>query len=173
MAKSYRGVDFFFWAIVVACHLLMVSYIPADIAGRSFLSSGIPGSVEIGEFMMVLIGFLGLARAHKLGAHVDVDLLFNRLPVRIQEGLRLIVLFILICFAALFFYATLLAAVDYTGRGEDAWFGSYLVPVWFLRWVAPVGLAFFIIQLVIDLVARLRPREGKGCSQGSTNESIA
>jgi TRAP-type C4-dicarboxylate transport system permease small subunit len=153
LLKGYRGIFLFWWAIVVACHIAMVIYIPADIAGRSLFGSGIPGCVEIGEFMMILVGFLGMAQAQKMGSHVDVDLLFNRLPNRVKDFLRVVILILMISFVSLFFYATLMAALDYTINGEDAWFGPYLIPVWIIRWTAPIGLALFIIQLIAELVA--------------------
>lgn len=153
LVRGYKSVAFFFWAVVVACHLAMVAYIPADIAGRSFLGSGIPGGVEIGEFMMVLVGFLGMAQAQKMGAHVDVDLLFNRFPAGAKDVLRVVILILMIAFVSLFFYATLMAALDYTVTGEDSWFGAYLVSVWVIRWAAPIGLALFIVQLIADLAS--------------------
>jgi len=110
----------------------------------------------MGEYMMIFVGFLGLARAQKLGAHVDVDLLFNRLSGGTRRLVRIVDLFLMLFFGALFFYATLIAAFDFTRSGEDAWFGSYLVPVWFMRWVAPIGLALFLVEVVIELVHGFR-----------------
>lgn len=56
----------------------------AHVIGRYLLALPIPGSVELIEFFMVLVVFLGLAECAVHHGNVSVDLFIDRLPKQVQ-----------------------------------------------------------------------------------------
>ena len=61
--------------VVVLCLSLMVALVVVDVFGRSLLGSGLPGTVEINEYLLVIMGFLSIAQTHYETGHVEVNLL--------------------------------------------------------------------------------------------------
>ena len=64
----------------------------ADVMGRALFDAPITGSVEISNYMMVCIGFMGLAWCAAAGRHVSVTLLTEHLSPRVQAVLKSIML---------------------------------------------------------------------------------
>ena len=64
----------------------------ADVIGRALFDAPITGSVEISNYMMVCIGFMGLAWCAAAGRHVSVTLLTEHLSPRVQAVLKSIML---------------------------------------------------------------------------------
>lgn len=50
----------------------------ANIAGRAFFNTPLPGAVELTEMLMVLVVYLGFGYAEHQGDHISVDLLYER-----------------------------------------------------------------------------------------------
>lgn len=64
--------------------ILMMFLTVADVLLRKVLSKSILGTVEVTEFMMVILVFFGLANAEILNANIKVDILMNRFKERTQ-----------------------------------------------------------------------------------------
>lgn len=58
--------------------------ITVHVVGRYLLSLPVPGSVELIEFMLLIIVFMGMAECETHGDNVSVDLLVTMLPERTQ-----------------------------------------------------------------------------------------
>ena len=76
-----RGSMFIAMAWLIPMALLLV----ADVIGRYVFRNPIPGTEELEEYMLVVVGFLGLAYAGILKSHVRVDLIVNKFPLWIQH----------------------------------------------------------------------------------------
>jgi TRAP-type transport system small permease protein len=66
---------------------LMMLLTTADVIGRYFFSAPVLGAYEITEYLMLIMvfSFLGFAQSQK--AHISVDIVFDRLPGRLQRFL--------------------------------------------------------------------------------------
>ena len=60
----------------------------ADVLGRYFFNSPVLGAYEITEYLMLIMVFSFLAFAQSKKAHINVDIVFNRLPVGLQTVLE-------------------------------------------------------------------------------------
>ncbi len=60
----------------------------ADVIGRYFLNSPVLGAYEITEYLMLIMVFSFLALAQSARVHINVDIVFNRLPARLQHILE-------------------------------------------------------------------------------------
>ena len=72
---NYGGAGFLF---------ILMLLVMAHVIGRYILALPIPGSVELIEFLMVLVVFLGFAECAVQRGNVSVDLLVDQLPRKAQ-----------------------------------------------------------------------------------------
>ena len=70
-----------------------------DVLGRKFLSSSIPGSLELTELLMVIVIFAALPLVSRRGEHVEFDSLDPYLPMGLRRLQQVAVQ--LVCAAAL------------------------------------------------------------------------
>lgn len=93
-----RGCMFVAMAWLIPMALLLV----ADVIARYVFRNPIPGTEELEEFMLVVVGFLGLAYTGVLKSHVRVDLIVKKFPLWVQHvidtctGITSLMLFVLI-----------------------------------------------------------------------------
>ena len=93
----------FLTAILVVAIMVVMCY---EVIMRYFLHAPPPWAVEVSEYMIFSITFLGAAWALKLGKHVRVDLVVGSLNLKAQtllntitSALGVIVCFLITCFA--------------------------------------------------------------------------
>ena len=86
--KSIRTIAIIAGGVSATTLFLMMSLTFCDVIGRYLLNKPIEGASDITELMMVLIVFLAMAYTQICKGHVQVDLLFVRMPKRIQAILE-------------------------------------------------------------------------------------
>jgi TRAP-type C4-dicarboxylate transport system permease small subunit len=129
--------------IAALCMAAMALLLLAEILLRPF-GVLVPSADDFTTFLMIGVGFFGFVHAFHEGAHVRVDLLFRRLPARIQHGLQV---------ASLFLAALLLAGLT-LGSAEMTWAAYRFhdvtdtlipVPMALLLGSATLGLGLFTL----------------------------
>ncbi len=139
-------------AVVSTCLGLMVFLVVIDVIGRSISGSGLPGTVEINEYLLIIVGFLGIFQTHHEKGHVCVDLLFDKLPPSVRITLDRINNALIFLFSLLLLYAGTARFWSALQAGETNWFGAYVVPVWFVRIVVPIGCFALCMQSLMNIV---------------------
>lgn len=71
--------------VALAAMMLLAT---ADVIGRYFFNAPVLGAYEITEYLMLILVFSFLALAQSAKVHISVDIVFNRLPVRLQRALE-------------------------------------------------------------------------------------
>ncbi|MBN9887164.1 TRAP transporter small permease [Salipiger abyssi] len=142
----------------MACVVLMMLHVTADVAGRYFFGRPVPGTITVvASYYMVALSFMPLIVAERQNAHISVDLIFDRLPAWMRRGLtvlnHLFVATVLI-FAAV---RTWQVAVSKTNIGAAVEQGTTLIPVWQSYWLLPVGLGLMALLCVTKLIQSLLP----------------
>ncbi|WP_155307194.1 TRAP transporter small permease [Desulfosarcina widdelii] len=140
-------------SVIVSCLALMVVLVVIDVAGRSMTGSGLPGTVEINEYLLVVVGFMGIFQTHHEKGHVDVNLLFSKFPLKLQVLMDRFNNILIILFSMLFIYAGVERLWGAFQSGETNWFGAYVLPVWFVRIVVPIGFFATGLQSLINLLS--------------------
>jgi TRAP-type C4-dicarboxylate transport system permease small subunit len=88
LGAQLRRVNAFLHGTAGVTLALLMLYTVGDILGRTFFSRPFPGTVELTELAVVVLVYLGLARAEDDDAHIAVDLLYVRLGERGQLLMR-------------------------------------------------------------------------------------
>ena len=126
-----------------------------DAVLRKFFDSPIPGALEICEEMLVGLVFFGLAFTQFQDAHINVDLVYERLPPKGQllaRAFSLIASLIAIAFltAAIFFEAFSSMQI------HEISFGLIPIPLWPAKMAAAIGLLILLVCLVYQLATVTR-----------------
>jgi TRAP-type C4-dicarboxylate transport system permease small subunit len=137
-------------ASVLAVFVLVV----VDVIGRYFFNHPVKGSNDIGEVILVLIAYFGIAYTQLNKEHVRVTLLWSKLPVKgriIGDGLSFLfgaVIYALIAWN-LGRRAVRLIAGTYASSSETPVLGITHVP--FLL-AAVIGAVVFVLVLAADSI---------------------
>lgn len=137
------------YVAAVAITWIMVST-TLDVASRYLRNRSIAGVLEIGEIMLVVAVFLGMAYAEHDGQHIRTDLLTRRLPVTLARRVRIVGLAVMAVFVAWLAWNTSFEAWHSFRTGEYR-FGVIEVPVWPAKIAVTVGLALLTLQALINL----------------------
>ena len=138
------------WLGAFAVVALML-HIIADVFLRYFFNSPLPATIEIVSYWwMILVVFPGLAFTQRRKEHVDVTLLTELMPDKQQAGLRIAARLITMLTVGALGWFGWLAALEQWHRGEIA-MGSITILIWPMRFMVPLGMGLFFIQLALDL----------------------
>lgn len=138
--------------------LLMMAATVVSALGAAVFSRPVPDIVTIDEVLMAFVVFLPLAFVQLHRDHIEVGIATDWLPPRPLAMVRTFGLVVAIGVFGLLFWG--LAVGAYGAWDEnDLYTGEYSVPSWPMRAVAALGVAGFVLRLVVDLiqtVGRLR-----------------
>jgi TRAP-type C4-dicarboxylate transport system permease small subunit len=127
---------------------LMVATVAIDVLGRSLLSRPLPGALEVTTYWwMPMLTLLALGQAEKMGEHIRVTLLLDRLPDRLCAGVEAAVCLLaagLVLLVAWYTWDEALrgAAIGRTTASRPP------VPIWPFVFVAVAGLGVLALQLL-------------------------
>jgi TRAP-type C4-dicarboxylate transport system permease small subunit len=141
--------------VSVASIAFMMLATSADVGRRQFFGSSVRGVIELSEIMMVVIVFFGLGYAESREAHVSMTLVIRRLPARVAAAVKALALVLAIAVIGWMLVATFDRAIDSFVSGEQR-FGIVRLPVWPARWAIVVGLAAFLLEMLVRLVDLIR-----------------
>lgn len=133
----------------------MMLLITVDVTGRYVFSSPIPGTLEFTEFLIVFVVFFSLAYVQLTKRHICVELVTQRLPRRVGDGLAVIVLLIAAVFFVMMAWQSWfagLSALEYREASD----GLVQIPVYPPKLAIPFGAALIAIQMLRDAWKRFR-----------------
>ena len=154
--KIVNAVSYVFIFVILGLMTVLVS---ADITIRSLFGFGIEGTIEISEYLLVIIGFLGLSETQARKGHISVELVVSRISLSERYIIQQISRIILISFCFLFTYAGIQKAISAFSSGETSWFGIHILPVWYFRWIVPIGFVLLSFQLIEDVLESSKRRK--------------
>lgn len=134
------------WIASVVLFLMMILTI-TDVVLRKTLSKSILGTVEVTEFLLVIVIFFTLAHTEILNGHVKVDLVMSRFGERAQSLVDMITQFICFILCVLITWSTLIYAEVMRVSGEvsqDLW-----VPIYPFIYVVAMGCAVLALTLLM------------------------
>ena len=156
----------FFIGTVVAIFGLFI-LIFMDMALRTALGFSIEGAIEVSEYILIAIGFLGLGYAQLKGGHVSVDIIVFNLSPKTQKIINSLILLALILFFVIMGYQIGQEAYNSWITKEYRSGTTLLIPTWPPKFIAFLGtyvlVLSFLVQLsrvITDLIKAAGPRGG-------------
>jgi TRAP-type C4-dicarboxylate transport system permease small subunit len=156
------------WGVFALMLLVVVDVGMRAIIGRSTLIAD-----EMGGYLLVLIAYLGMAEAYRLGRHIRVDIVTARLPGRLRAWLD--VLFCCVGLVALIIVIwRAIIMVHRSQVGNVIIPGIFLTPVYLPQTLVVIGLLALALQCAVDLVDRVSALRGtsKGSHVGADKEAV-
>lgn len=138
------------WAVLFLMMLLTIT----DVVLRKTLSQSILGTVEITEFMLVIVIFFALANTEIINGHVKVDLVMSRFSGRVQGFVDMITQFVCFILSVLITWSTLIYSEEMRASAEvtqDLW-----IPIYPFIYVVALGSAVLALTLLIKFFLALR-----------------
>jgi TRAP-type C4-dicarboxylate transport system permease small subunit len=137
------------WAVLFLMMLLTIT----DVVLRKTLSQSILGTVEITEFMLVIVIFFALANTEILNGHVKVDLVMSRFSGRVQSFVDMITQFVCFILSVMITWSTLIYSKEMRASAEvtqDLW-----IPIYPFIYVVALGSAVLALTLLIKFFLAL------------------
>jgi TRAP-type C4-dicarboxylate transport system permease small subunit len=135
--------------------MLLMGYTVLDVVLRYLFNSPFSGSLEITEFAMSVIVFLGIAYCGFTGGHVAVDILDRPLQ---SPRLRFVPVLLTLASAALFAAVAWLTAAEALTSMQRV---SNMVrwPHWPFQMTVALGSAVYAVVLLVQTVGLLRGKD--------------
>jgi TRAP-type C4-dicarboxylate transport system permease small subunit len=144
------------WSIFVLMILVLV-----EVVTRYLLNQPLSIAEEYGGYLLVAMTMIGLAYTWKEKGHINVDLLFNRLPANLRRRLRLFTLAIALALTALLVAASgaLVSQSFLFGTRSGSWLRT---PLAWPQMILVLGSALLLLQLIVEFLRQLRALRGEG-----------
>ena len=140
--------------IIVTINLaVVIILIMVDVFLRNIFNSGVSGAVEISEYVLIIIAFLGIVQTNAGKGHLTVDLVVQGCSKKVKRVFAVINSILIGSFFGFFFWAGLNRAISETSNVETGWFGSSVFMVWPIRYIVPISCAFIVIQVIFQITA--------------------
>ena len=154
LERFQKGIEklawIFFSGSVVAIFILFL-IIFADMSLRTAVNLSIEGGIEVSEYILVAIGFLGLGYAQLKGGHVNVDVILLNLSPRIQRVINILILLMLIIFFVTMGHQIAKDAYVSWATKDYRSGTTLLIPSWPPKLVACIGTAMLVLSLIAQL----------------------
>lgn len=162
-----KGIDVL--AFVCGAVLVLIWVIVCnEVILRFIVNYSIPWAVEVNEFSLMLVTFLGAAWLLKGERHIKIDIVYARLNPRAQALLNIINSFIGVVICLFFVIYGLIVSVDHLQRGVVS-FTVMRFPTWPRYAVITLGSLLLLIQFLRRAYSNLmlwRVPKGKECLPG-------
>lgn len=131
----------------------------ADVTLRYVFNSPIPGSFELQEFMMGMLVAMGVGYCAFLKGHINVDIIFSRLPQKVQAVFNTFHYLIASCLFALVCWQTVLEGLRLQSRHMTS--SVLLLPVFPFYSVITFGCAVLCLTFLYNSLESLSVGLGK------------
>jgi TRAP-type transport system small permease protein len=145
-------------AVAIAALAALCAVTVVDVTGRYLFNRPLLGAVEMGELLMVVLTFGGLALAEVRGGHITVDFFVGSLPARARAILDAGAALLGIAFWGFVAWRAAMHAASIHEAGEVS--ANLAVPTWPFYLTVTVGCGLFALALVGRLLRALRPETG-------------
>ena len=125
----------------------------ADVIGRYFRMP-LPGAMEISELALGVMVFLGWAYTQAEKGHIAIDILFKRLPQKVQNILDIIIPLFGLTLMGLIGWRAVGFAMDCKSSLEHT--VDLGIPVWPFKFMIFIGAVTLCIQLIFDVIEALQ-----------------
>jgi TRAP-type C4-dicarboxylate transport system permease small subunit len=129
--------------------VLLMLLTTADVAGRYFFNSPLNGVFDLTHFAVSIMVYLGLAYCAFRGAHVAIELLYDRLPRAAQGVLNRITNLAGCILFGVIAWRTLVQSVDVREMGEASQMME--IPYFPLYYLVAFGSALFAWVLALRI----------------------
>jgi len=131
---------------------LMVFVTFVSVIGRDFFGRSIPDDLLISEMLMVAVVFLPLGWVQAEGAHLEVNVLSNYMPIKMQNCLVIFGMVLGVVIFGLMAYMSWESAYRAYVFNEISYNSVLGIPKWPAKMLIPFGLGWWCLRLLVQLI---------------------
>lgn len=150
-----RAMDSVDRVLVVIAQLLLIAMVTVtffSVFGRTFFNKTVPDDLLIMELLMVALVFLPLGYVQSIGAHIEVTVLSDLFPKRVQSILVALGLLLGVVVFGWMAYVGWLNAYSSYQLGEYGDSSVLYLPIWPAKMLIPVGLGWWCLRMLAQLM---------------------
>ncbi|WP_322521245.1 TRAP transporter small permease [Guyparkeria halophila] len=137
--------------------LLMAAINIANVLGDNLLKQGLPFAGEINQALLVIITFVGVAKAARHGRNIRMSAIYDQLKGPWRKGANIV---ITTGSAVVMFYLAYYAVIyEMQVRSIGQATPSLGIPIWILYLLVPIGLFLAGLQYLLTTVRNLTSKE--------------
>lgn len=141
--------------VALAAIISMMLLVSFEVFIRKVFGMSTKIAHDMAGFFLVAVTFFGAAQTLRMGKHLRVGILFDRLSPRARFALDLVNVLIAICFVLLLAVATTFVVIDSYTKGTLT-DGVVQFPKYIPELIMPLGLGIFLLQLFEELYKLLK-----------------
>ena len=134
--------------------LAMMLLLVADFTGRK-MDMPLHGMAELSVFVMMIVIYLGFAHCEEHKEHVGLEIVLNLLRPKARIMLVAVSQLLAVGTIGLLFYAVTTDAWS-AFQTKSAIEGTVELPIWPTKFVMVVGMVFFFLQGLLNLIEAIR-----------------
>ncbi|MEJ2723879.1 MAG: TRAP transporter small permease [Deltaproteobacteria bacterium] len=140
---------FFMGTVVAIFGLFLLIFM--DMTLRTTAGFSIEGAIEVSEYILIAIGFLGLGYAQLSGNHVNVDVILVKLSPKSQAMINILILLVLIVFFVIMGHQIGKEAYISWVNKEYRAGTTLLIPTWPPKFIAFLGTYVLVLSFLVQL----------------------
>lgn len=128
-----------------------------NVFSRSVLNNSLKFAEELGQFMMIIITFIGISTASRFSKNINMNAIIDNLPNRIR---KIFMLFISFFTSLVMFYVSYLCflyAKDIYKVGRIS--TAMEIPMWIIIAIVTAGVFLNAVQFLICLVKNIKYKD--------------
>jgi len=141
-------------AVALAALAVLCAVTVVDVLGRYLFNKPLLGTIEMSEFLMVILSFGGLALAELRNGHITVDFFVNALPDRARALFDAAAALLGVVFWGFVSWRATVHATRIWEVGEVS--ANLTLPTWPFYLVVTVGCGLLAVALIGRVIRALR-----------------
>jgi len=129
--------------------VVMVVIVFWQIVSRVLFGSSFTWTSELAKFLMVWIIFLGAGFAFQYGAHISIEVVVDRVSIKVKKLFQILVLL----FSSIFIIILILNGLELVGSAMEQISASLGIPMGYVYTVIPIS-GILILLNMIDVTIR-------------------
>ena len=172
VASVLKNLDAIITCVTLSVCVILVN---VNVILRYVIKQPIPGCEEIVTGFFVWTVFIGCAYAHRMHAHLGVDILVNIMPGKMKKVVENVVFFLELAILILVTYISAQYVYNLMFNLSGAWKPALTdvlrFPVWYIAIAVPIGFGLCTIFSIIELLTnKLHLFKGSSDQSGHTPE---
>ena len=158
LARLFQGAAVTSSAVAVIALAALAVITVIDVGGRYFFNKPLLGTVEMSEFLMVILSFGALALAELRNSHITVDFFVIALPERVRAALEALAAALGIMFWSFVAWRAAVHASRIWVAGEVS--ANLIIPTWPFYLAVTFGCGLLALALIGRVLRSVRTSIG-------------
>jgi TRAP-type C4-dicarboxylate transport system permease small subunit len=147
-----------FEELIISYGIIVMSIVlVANVFSRVFLNSSIQAAEEIGQILIVMVTFIGISYAARMGKHITMSAIIDSIPRKFK---KIYIYFTSSVSTVLLWWLGYLGTL-YVNRimGSGRITSSLQFPMWILYIFVPLGFFLASLQYLVTIVVNIKDKD--------------